>query len=422
MEETILMSEKEVDRYHILRKVLDGQLTQIRAAELLDITDRQVRNLINALKVHGHKGIISKKRGKPGNHQISKDFKEKVLHIVRTRYEDFGPTFANEKLWENHKIKISTETLRLWMIEKHLWIPKIKRKKIHLMRQRRECFGEMIQIDGSHHNWFGISLPKAVLIVFIDDATGIVTSLHFTETENLNGYFESLEKHLERYGRPRSIYSDRFRIFVGVKDKTQFQKALSELDITLLLASSPQAKGRVERVNRTLQDRLVKELRLRNITSIEEANRFLPRFLADFNRKFSKEPISKVDAHRPLEKDHDLERILCRYEERIVNKDFIFQFDNRFYKLEEVPELGNPKGKKIEVRKTRKGAMKVFREGKILNFKALDEIYDKPPILDEKERYQWKIINRKPISKEHPWKKYGYQLCSKRKAYQSVGP
>ena len=405
MEEAITMSKKEIDRFAVLEQVRKKQLKQRQAAEMLSISDRQVRNLLATVKAEGVKGLISKKRGRPSNNQKPRELKENVLSLVQSKYERFGPTFASEKLEELDDIKVHPETLRLWMIGAKLWAPKQKKEKTHPPRKRRPCFGELIQVDGSHHRWFGTDGPMVTLLVFIDDATSKVTALHFCKQETLNDYFETLETHLKRYGIPRGIYSDRLKVFNGEKQLSQFQQALHSLGAESILAHSPEAKGRVERVNRTLQDRLVKELALRGIKTIDEANEYLPKYLKVHNEKFSIEPVSSFDAHRPLEKEHDLERLLCRREERTLSKDYIFQFHNRFYKIKEVPEIRRPKGRKIEIRVTRKGKMRAFLGSMKLKCCPLDKIRDPAPVMVREEVLAWKPKKRKPVSRNHPWKK-----------------
>ena len=404
MEETLEMSRKEIDRYAVLVQVQQKKLTQAQAAQILDITDRHVRNLLSEVKFKGAKGLISKKRGRPGNNAKPKGLKAKVLSLVRGKYGGFGPTFASEKLEELNAIKIHHETLRLWMIDANLWIPKQKRRNVHPPREKRKCFGELIQVDGSHHRWFGSEGPMVTLIVFIDDARSKVTALFFCEQETLDDYFQSLETHLKKYGIPRGLYSDRLRVFEGEKNLTQFQQALRSLGVEPILARTPQAKGRVERVNRTLQDRLVKELALRGINTIEEANKYLPEYLEVHNEKFSKEPANTFDAHRPLEKGLDLERLLCRREERTLSKDFIIQFHSRFYKIEEVPEIRRPKGRKVEVRVTRDGKMRVFSGLIELRFRALDEIIEKTSVMTRNEVLSWEPKKNRLVPRSHPWK------------------
>ncbi|MGA8165253.1 MAG: ISNCY family transposase [Waddliaceae bacterium] len=388
----------------VLEQVRNKKLKQRQAAEILGISDRQVRNLLAVVKVRGVKGLISKKRGLPSNNQKPNKLKEDVLSLLQSKYEGFGPTFASKKLEELDNIKVHAETLRLWMISSKLWIPKQKNIKTHPSRERRACFGELIQVDGSRHRWFGMDGPAVTLLVFIDDATSKVTTLRFCNQETLNDYFKTLETHLKRYGIPRGIYTDRLKVFNGEKQLSQFQQALHSLGVESILAYFPEAKGRVERVNRTLQDRLVKELALRGIKTIDEANEYLPKYLEVHNEKFPVEPASSFDAHRPLEKDYDLERLLCRREERTLSKDYVFQFHNRFYKINETPEIKKPKGRKIEVRITRKGKIRAFLGPIELKFSPLDEIIQ-PSVMTREEVLFWKPKNHKPVPSSHPWKR-----------------
>lgn len=409
MKEILQMSEKEIDRHHIIKQVLDRKINQAKAAELLGIKERQIRNLIVAFKTQGKKGLISKKRGKPSNRKYQLKFKSQVMALVREKYPDFGPTFAAEKLQEFHSIRLSSETLRNWMIEDRLWIPRRKRPRRHPPRCRREYFGELIQIDASIHPWFEDRGEKCALIVFIDDATSRVTALHFCRSESLGGYFKALEQHVLKYGRPRGLYSDRHSIFGGGDHmhQAQFKRVLKELDIESLLARSPQAKGRVERVNRTLQDRLIKEMRLKNINNMEDANDYLKEFIEKFNQKFSKEPRGLFDAHRPLESGMDLERILTRLEVRTVTKDLCISFNSKYYKIMEPSISDRIRKQKIEVRQTLDGSFKLFFNNKELEYVMLDE-YESGQLMDAKEKLIWNWSKRGPRAQKasHPWKMY----------------
>ena len=408
MEETVEMSQKELERIKTLFLVKEGKISQVLAGKKLKISDRQIRRLLTNLKSHGDKSIVSKKRGKPSNHSLSKKFKHEVLLLVKNHYEDFGPKLASEYLLRNHQIQISKETLRLWMIEAHLWIPRSRRgKKSHPPRERRRAFGELIQVDGSHHDWFEGRSAPCVLMVFIDDATSKITSMHFSESESLGAYYQTLSKHLYAYGIPLSIYGDRCAVLTSRqpknnKDTTQFQKALKELDCELILALSPQAKGRVERANRTLQDRLVKELRLRGISSIEEANIFLDDYREVYNQLFSKEANEQVNAHRSLE-GISVEHVLSIRETRTLNKDYIVQFKNTFYLISEQDEKVHffTKGK-IEIRELLNGNKIALFEGKPVKMTPLFEVEN--PIIDAKHLEVWKPkIHYKPTS-THPYK------------------
>jgi hypothetical protein len=416
MQEVVEMSKKELDRHHIIKKLIDKQITQKKAAQLMNLkSDRQIRNLLASYHRHGVKGLISKQRGKPSNRSYNYKFKSQIMALVRERYHDFGPTFASEKLLEYHNITISKETLRKWMIEEHLWIQRKKRQHIYPLRPRREYFGELIQIDASHHYWLEDRWDKCALIVFIDDATSKITSLCFCATECLQGYFTALRDHILKYGRPLSLYSDRHAIFGG-SDKihhAQFIRAIKELNIESILARSPQAKGRVERVNQTLQDRLVKEMRLRNICTIDEANQYLPEFIEEFNRKFSKEPRGQFDAHRPLDSGLDLERTLTRCEIRTLSKDLSFSFYNTTYQILETSIIKRLKNKKIEIRTDSEGTMRVFYADKELSFIPIKDYIGEQTILDCKDKLVWKPGrggNAQPKDNSHPWKRYGYQI------------
>lgn len=418
MEELLEMSSKELERYRILCEIKDKRISQKKGAELLGLSTRQTRNLICELKKGGPKGLISKKRGKPSNRGYHLAFKQHALAIIQQHYEDFGPTLISEKLKERHELRISDETLRSWMIDAHLWIPKQRKRNPHPLRKRKECFGELIQMDGSHHDWFEGRSPPCVLIVLIDDATSSITSLYFHESESLDACFNALEIHLKTYGKPRGIYTDRLAVFQSHKDEqtlTQFKHALKILDIIHTTARSPQAKGRVERVNQTLQDRLVKEMRLREISTIEEANQFCKEYICIHNNKFSKEPARTFDAHRPLETD--LSRILCRYEERTLTNDLSIYFHNKIYRICEERDCKLPKKAKIEVRKQRDGNLRFFFKDKELASIPYDEL----PHEKESEMQDWKETKKwQPNQSTHPWKAKMFNIRLKQEELRRV--
>jgi hypothetical protein len=407
VKERVNMSRKDLDRLEVLKKVQNKELKQIDAARLLKISDRQVRKLINRLRREGPSGIISRLIGRKGNRRKSPLVKQRVLALLKEKYEGFGPTLAAEKLFELEGIKISKETVRNWMIEHHLWITRRKKTRVHTTRLRRPCFGELIQADGSPDHWFGPDLPKANATVLIDDATSTITALYFSETETLEAYFLALEEHLNQYGRPLALYTDYSAIFKSSKDtgKTQMQKALSELSIESILANSPQAKGRVERANRTLQDRLKKEFKLRGINTIEQANEYAKEFVKKYNESFSKKPMSAYNAHRSLE-GYDLERILCRKEERSLNCSAIFQFNKVHYQIQGISEYRRLNKKKVEIRVTRLGRMRVFLDGREVKVLPLNEVLESSRELNRKEVMRWTSRTHKPKS-DHPWKQ-GY--------------
>jgi len=264
-----------------------------------------------------------------------------VMKLVKLHYHDFGPTLAHEKLLERDKLIVNRETLRHWMIDAELWEPHRQRKVvIHQQRERRPCFGELVQIDGSPHDWFEGRAEKCCLLVLIDDATSRVLHLRFEPTETTAGYFHSVYDYIKKNGKPVAFYSDKHGIFrVNTKDmigdtETQFSRAMGSLNIEIICANSPQAKGRVEKTNRTLQDRLVKELRLRNISDTDTANAFLPEFMADYNKRFAVEPANATDAHRPCElSDAKLKNILCHHYERTLSKNLELSYNNIIFQV-----------------------------------------------------------------------------------------
>ncbi len=295
-ENKLFMSLKEVKRLEIVKKIISKRLKQREGASILNISERQVRRLVKSYKEFGELGLTSKKRGKASNRRISLDMETKITTLILDTYYDFGPTLAAEKLEELDNIKVSKETVRQIMIRAGIWKSKSKkRKKVHQLRERRSKSGELIQADGSPHDWFEGRRGKCTLIVFIDDATSEFMKLKFFESETTEAYATSLKEYIEEFGCFRALYTDKHSIFKinnnkdslnGVK-RTQFSRMLKSLDIELITANTPQAKGRVERANKTLQDRLVKELRLRNISTIEDANKFLDEeFREILNTKF----------------------------------------------------------------------------------------------------------------------------------------
>jgi transposase len=304
----ITMSRKELTRLRVLIDVADGRLSVADAAGLIGVGRRQVYRLLDAFRAGGPEGLISRKRGRSSNRALGAVFRETVLAIVRERYADFGPTLAAEKLSELHGLDLGVETLRQWMIGAGLWVRRKDRlKRIHQPRARRDCLGELVQIDGSEHWWFEDRGPQCTLLVYIDDATSRLMHLKFVETESTFDYFQATREYLEAHGKPVAFYSDKHGVFrvnnagaVQGDGMTQFGRSLHALNIEILCANTPQAKGRVERANKTLQDRLVKELRLQGISTIAAGNQLLPGFLANYNARFGQEPHNPKNLHRPL--------------------------------------------------------------------------------------------------------------------------
>ncbi|OQX65574.1 MAG: hypothetical protein B5M51_00305, partial [Anaerolinea sp. 4484_236] len=340
--ELLQMSKKELSRVEVMERIKAKRMTQKKGAEALGISVRQVRRLWKNYQEKGAIGLVSKSRGKPSNNCLSLETRQRAIDLLHSLYADFGPTFAHEKLVEKHGLKLSSGSVRQIMIKENLWTPR-KAKKIiaHQMRERRACVGELIQIDGSPHRWFEDRAPSCTLLVFIDDANGKLGELRFVKSESFFSYAEASRAYIERHGKPVAFYSDKHGIFrvnqpsVGSGENlTQFGRAMQELNIVIICANTPQAKGRVERVNLTLQDRLVKEMRLLGISSMEEGNAYLPEFMEDFNRRFSVTPRSNNDAHRLLLLKDNLDQTLTWQETRIISKNLSIQFKNVVYQIQ----------------------------------------------------------------------------------------
>ena len=345
------MSYQEIDRLSVIQSTTTRQLTQAKAAEQLGISVRHVERLVRAYRTEGAVSVTSKQKGKRPNNAIDDRVRKRALELVKEHYSDFSPTFAHEKLTEIHDMSFSVETLHQWMVrgEGELWQTKSrKRVRIHQRRPRRPCIGELIQIDGSPHDWFEGRAPRCTLIVFIDDATSQLMALRFVPAETTKAYMETLQGYLELYGRPVALYSDKHSIFrvnhPGHEGElTQFSRAIKTLDIEPIHANTPQAKGRVERANKTLQDRLVKEMRLRCIDDTEAANAFLPEFMKDYNARFSVKPQSEDDAHRAvLHSTEELGLIFTLHHTRKLSKNLTIQFKNREYQLKGEEGQGYP--------------------------------------------------------------------------------
>lgn len=301
---TELMSQKEVQRLAVLRRVLDEGFGQAWAAQQLGLSVRHIKRLCRRVREDGAAGLVSRRRGQPSNRRIERAQREHFIGLVREHYADFGPLLAHEYLEREHGFGFSVETLRGWMIGAGLWQAKQRRaRRVHSPRPRRQCLGELVQIDGSHHDWFEGRAAKCCLIAFIDDATGRVLRARFFAQETTPGYLAVLHAQVQRHGAPLAVYSDRHGIFTKADPEdskpTQFERALLQLDIEPICARTPQAKGRVERLFQTLQDRLCKAMRLQGIDTLEQANGWLDEYLREHNRRFAVSAQRPEDMHRP---------------------------------------------------------------------------------------------------------------------------
>ncbi|HMN74817.1 MAG TPA: ISNCY family transposase [Burkholderiaceae bacterium] len=298
------MSQREAQRLAVVQAVLHGVHGQSEAARKLGLSVRQVKRLCRAVRESGAAGLIGRRRGWPSNRRVAREEREHFMALVRSRYGDFGPLLACEYLRREHGFARSEETLRQWMIAQGLWRVRQRRaKRVHPARARRPCLGEPVQIDGSHHDWFEGRSPACCLIAFIDDATGWVLAARFFEEETTHGYLQLLHAQVQRHGAPLAVYSDRHAIFTKADPEdakpTQFERALLQLEIEPICARSPQAKGRVERLFQTLQDRLCKAMRLERIDTLQEANAWLEGYLLEHNRRFAVQAQQPEDMHRP---------------------------------------------------------------------------------------------------------------------------
>ncbi|GAK70918.1 putative recombinase [Agrobacterium rubi TR3 = NBRC 13261] len=328
----------------------------VSAAHVLALSERQVRRLLDRIRTGGAASIRHKAIGRPSNNRINDGIRDYAVALVRESYADFGPTLATEKLAERDGLQVSRETVRNWMVDAGLWLSRKQRRTFHQPRLRREAYGELVQIDGSEHRWFEDRGPACSLLVFVDDATGRLMQLRFVRSESAFTYFEALALYLKRHGAPIAFYSDKHSVFrVAKKDAkggqgmTQFGRALCELNIEILCANSSQAKGRVERMNRTLQDRLVKELRLAGIDTMDAGNAFLPDFMDDYNARFAVVPARSDDLHRPVNLAPDrLSDILCKREQRYVGSQLTFSYERKRIMLEETDVTRGLVGKYVE--------------------------------------------------------------------------
>jgi len=370
----IEMSQRERDRLKVMAVVLSGRRTQPEAARLLKRSVRQVRRILRRLEAEGDRGVIHKLRGRPSNNRKSGPLRRQILTMYRQEYPDFGPTLAAEKL-AGRGLRLSDETLRRWLLGAGLWQRRRKRDQHRSRRPRRACFGELVQADGSHHDWLEGRGPQMVLLVMIDDATSKTTA-RFHPAETTEGYMDLLRRYLRKHGRMVAIYADHDSVFFARDAQrepvlTQFGRALRELGIELIPAASPQAKGRVERFNGTAQDRLVKELRLAKASTIQQANAVLDKtFLPWFNRRCTVKPASPNDAHRPLHPSMNLPAILSLQHRRKVANDYTIRLDNQVYQLLP-PAVPGLRGGWVILEQRLDGSMHLRFHGRYLKYKAL---------------------------------------------------
>jgi hypothetical protein len=366
----LTMSRQEINRAEWMLRIQERRATQAQVAQHLGVSLRQVERLYCAYKAGGATALMSKKRGRPSPRRLPDAVRANVMRLVREKYGDFGPTLVREKLAELLGIVVSVETLRQWMIGDGVWLPRDRRlPRPHPPRARRPCLGELVQIDGCDHEWFEDRAPRCVLLVYVDDATSRLMLLRFVQSESAFDYFDATRTYLETHGRPVAFYTDKHSVFrLTAKQPhagagtTQFARAMAELNIDILCANSPQAKGRVERTHQTLQDRLVKELRLRGIDSMAAGNAFLPEFVAHYDARFARPPASPHNAHRPLRPDDDLEQIFRWKEQRKLTSNLTLHYHRSLYLIEDTLVSRTAVGKRIDVHECADGSV-IFRHG-----------------------------------------------------------
>jgi hypothetical protein len=414
--EILSMSTKEISRVAVIEKVIDKRMNQKEAGAILKLEVRQIKRLVKKYRQHGAAGLISKHRGRKGNNSLKAEVKKKALDLLKSKYKGFGPTLAHEKLVEKEKLRLSVESVRQLMIVEALWKPRKTKKAVaHQLRERRACVGELVQIDGSPHDWFEGRAEACVLLVFIDDASGKLLQLRFVEQESFFSYCEAADGYFRQHGKPVAFYSDKHGIFrvntpsLGQGDAlTQFGRAMQELDIQIICANTPQAKGRVERANQTLQDRLVKEMRLRGISSMLEGNAYLPEFIADFNQRFAAEPRSSVDAHRTLTAKDDLTTILTWQEQRIVSKNLTVQFEKVVYQIQTKRPSYALRNAQVTVCVNAQQQVTILYKGKPLEHTIYHQQAKQSEVVIAKDLGA--VLKERVYAKpapDHPWRKMG---------------
>ena len=418
-EDRVLMSVKELRRVSVIRQTMEKTLTQVKAGTLLGLTPRHIRRLIERVAQAGDQGLAHRGRGKPSNRQISEPVKTKALTLYEKQYGDFGPTLAAEKLAERHGMAVNAETLRGWLLAKGVTHFQRRKRPHRAWRERRAHVGELIQLDGSHHDWLEGRGPRCVLMAYIDDASSRVCA-RFYEYEGTLPAMDSFQRYIRQYGIPLAVYADKHTTYqspapptvddqlAGVKPTSQFGRALGELAVELIPAHSPQAKGRVERLFKTVQDRLVKELRLAEVSTLEAANRFLERYLPIYNRRFAVLPAQAADLHRPRPAHRELDRMLCLKTIRCLRKDFTIAYQGGLYQIHETIRAPH-----VLVEEHVDGTLRITHQGRSLGFHAITsrpvKIAAVTPVHPP----------RRPVTPrpDHPWRR---RLRSERRTQATV--
>jgi transposase len=408
-EDTVRMSGQELTRVHVIRQAMSHALRQKEAGEVLDVTTRQVRRLIQRVRAEGDAGLVHRGRGKPSNRRISDKVKTKVLTLYTQRYGDFGPTLAAEKLAERHGITLSAETVRGWLRAAGVTHFQRQTRPHRAWRARKAHRGELVQLDGSHHAWFEGRGPRCVLMAYIDDASSQVFA-RFYAYEGTIPALDSFRRYVMHAGLPLALYTDQHTTYKSPavptveeqladrRPHSQFERALAELGVTVIHAHSPQAKGRVERLFKTLQDRLVKDLRLAGLATIAAANQFLEAWLSRYNQRFAVPPAQAVDLHRPCPARRDLDRSLCLKTTRVLRRDWTVVHHGQLYQIRD-----NIRATQVQVEERIDGTLRITHHGQPLTYQA---IAARPRKAAGPETRR---VPRPPVKPrtDHPWNGYG---------------
>lgn len=406
-QDMLMLRQKDLKRLHVVHKVLEGTMTQAEAAELVFLSERQIRRIVERIREEGDKGICHRARGKPSNRRLPKKLKDRIVRLYKITYTGFGPTLFTEKLEEREGIGVSRETVRAWLKTEGLWQTHRRRKAHRSWRERKDHVGEMVQMDGSHHDWFEGRGPECVFMGYIDDATGRVYG-RFYSYEGTIPAMDSFRRYVKKYGLPMAVYLDKHTTYKspgtptpedelnGTEPLSEFGRALAELGVRLIHAHSAPAKGRVERLFNTLQDRLVKEMRLEGISTIEEANRFLVSYLPRYNRRFAVPPKKEGNLHRSPE-GLDLDAILCVKTVRTLRNDYTIQHERKLYQIDD-----SIRTKKVMVEDRIDGSMRITSKGVPVRFHQIAA----RPVQQKRER---PIVSRSKAHTppaDHPWRRW----------------
>jgi transposase len=406
-EDRVIMSVKELRRMHVIRQTMEKTLTQVKAGTLLGLTPRHIRRLIARVAQEGDQGLAHRGRGTPSNRRFPEPVKARVLRLYAQRYRDFGPTLAAEKLAECHGIAISDETLRRWLRERGIDHFTRRKRPHRAWRERKAHVGELLQLDGSHHDWFEGRGPRCVLMAYVDDASSRVCA-RFYAYEGTIPAMDSFTRYVQRYGIPLAVYADKHTTYqssapptvdeqlAGVRPMSQFGRALSELGVELIPAHSPQAKGRVERLFKTFQDRVIKERRLADVSTLEAANQFLLSYLPIYNRRFAVQPTQAADLHRPRPAHRELDRILCLKTTRCLRRDWTVAHHGHLYQVRT-----NVRATHVMVEERMDGTMWITHHGAPLDYHTIPA---RPERVAEPPKAQVSRRQVKPTA-AHPWRK-----------------